>query len=94
MKEIIPLARPSVGKEELKNIEKIFKTCWLGMGSSVYEFEKKIEAYLGAKYAIAVNTGTTAIHIALSAIGGRPRNSWTKLVSSRDGSTAATGLCR
>lgn len=70
--EMIPIARPFIGREELKNIEKVFKTNWLGMGSSVYEFEKKIEAYLGVRHAIAVNTGTTAIHLALSSIGIGP----------------------
>ena len=66
---MIPIARPSIGKEELKSIEKVFKTHWLGMGSAVYAFEKKVEKYLGVKHCIAVNTGTTAIHIALSSIG-------------------------
>ena len=66
---MIPIARPSIGKEELKNMERVFKTCWLGMGSFVYEFERKIQKYLGAKYVIAVNTGTTAIHLALASIG-------------------------
>lgn len=69
---MIPIARPSIGKEELQNIEKVFRTRWLGMGSFVYEFERKIEAYLGVKHAITVNTGTTAIHIALSGIGVGP----------------------
>lgn len=71
-KKIIPIARPTIGEKELKNIKKVFKTHWLGMGSFVYEFEKKIGAYLGVKYAIATNTGTTAIHIALSSIGIGP----------------------
>jgi len=66
---VIPTARPSVGREELENIEKVFGTAWLGMGSCVYEFEKAIEAYTGAGYAIAVNTGTTAIHLALASAG-------------------------
>ena len=74
MKKTMPIARPNVGAEELKNIEKVFKTRWLGMGSFVYEFEKKIEAYLDVKYAVAVNTGTTAIHIALSSIGVGPND--------------------
>ena len=69
---MIPIARPSLGKEELKNVKKVFDTYWLGMGSFVYEFEKKIRNYLGAKHAITVNTGTTAIHIALSCIGIGP----------------------
>lgn len=66
---MIPLARPAIGKEELKNIQKVFRTHWLGMGSFVYEFEKRIQEYLGVKHAIAVNTGTTAIHIALASLG-------------------------
>ena len=71
---MIPSAKPNIGKEELKNIEKVFKTNWLGMGSFVYEFEKKIEKYLGTKHAICVNTGTTGIHLALSAIGIKPKD--------------------
>lgn len=69
---MISIARPSVGKEELEKIQKVFKTRWLGMGSFVYEFEKMVENYLGVKCAIAVNTGTTAIHLALSSIGIGP----------------------
>ena len=69
---MIPIARPTLGREELKNVEKVFKTRWLGMGSFVYEFEKKIQSFIGVKSAIAVNTGTTAIHLALSAIGIKP----------------------
>lgn len=71
-KKVIPVARPSVGEEELEGVKKVFETHWLGMGSFVYEFEKMIEAYIGVKYAIAVNTGTTAIHMALASIGIRP----------------------
>lgn len=71
---MIPIARPSIGKDEIDNVEKVFKTHWLGMGSFVYEFEKKIQAYLGVKYAIAVNTGTTAIHLALSTLNLKPRD--------------------
>lgn len=71
---MIPVARPSIGEKELKEVKKVFATGWLGMGSFVYEFEKKIESYLGAKHAIATNTGTTAIHMALSVIGVGPGN--------------------
>lgn len=71
-KKVIPIARPCLGREELRNIEKVFDIHWLGMGSFVYEFEKRIEAYLGVKYAIAVNTGTTAIHLALASVGVGP----------------------
>lgn len=65
----MPIARPTIGDEELEGIKKVFATHWLGMGSFVYEFEKAIQSYIGVKYAIAVNTGTTAIHLALASLG-------------------------
>jgi perosamine synthetase len=66
---ILPVSKPSIGKEELKEIEKVFSTGWLGLGSTVFEFENQLKGYLGAKYVLAVNTGTTALHIALDAFG-------------------------
>lgn len=65
----IPVSRPSIGQEELKEVEKVFSTGWLGLGSTVFEFENKLKDYLGAKHVLAVNTGTTALHIALDAFG-------------------------
>uniref|UniRef100_A0A7C4KGZ8 DegT/DnrJ/EryC1/StrS family aminotransferase n=1 Tax=Anaerolinea thermolimosa TaxID=229919 RepID=A0A7C4KGZ8_9CHLR len=65
----IPVSRPSIGQEELKEIEKVFSTGWLGLGSTVFEFENELKNYLGAKHVLAVNTGTTALHIALDAFG-------------------------
>lgn len=45
----LPVSRPSIGQEELKEVEKVFLTGWLGLGSTVFEFENKIREYLGAK---------------------------------------------
>ena len=66
---MIPVSRPSIGNEELEEVKKVFETGWLGLGSTVYEFETVLKEYLPAKNVIAVNTGTTAIHIALDAFG-------------------------
>jgi len=66
---LLPVSRPSIGQEELKEVEKIFASGWLGLGSAVFEFENKLKEYLGAKHVMAVNTGTTALHIALDAFG-------------------------
>ena len=49
----------------------MFETGWLGMGSTVFEFEKTLGAYLGARNVIAVNSGTTALHLALDGLGIR-----------------------
>ena len=66
---MLPVSRPSIGQEELKEVEKVFSTGWLGLGSTVFEFENKLKDYLGAKHVLAVNTGTTALHLALDAFG-------------------------
>lgn len=66
---MLPVSRPSIGSEELEEVKKVFDTGWLGLGSTVFEFENKIKEYLGATNVIAVNTGTTALHIALDAFG-------------------------
>lgn len=69
---MIPVSRPSIGKEELSQLEKVFASGWLGMGSVTKEFEDAVAAFLGAdyeNYVVAVNTGTTALHLALDALG-------------------------
>jgi perosamine synthetase len=71
---MIPVSRPSIGREELLAIEKVFQTGWLGLGSVVFEFENKLKEYLPAKNVIAVNTGTTALHLALDAFEIGPGN--------------------
>jgi perosamine synthetase len=66
---MISVSRPSINCEELEEIKKVFKTGWLGLGSVVFEFENKIKEYLGVKNVIAVNSGTSALHLALDAFG-------------------------
>ncbi len=66
---MLPVSRPSIGQEELEEIEKVFSTGWLGLGATVFDFENKLKNYLEAKNVIAVNTGTTALHLALDAFG-------------------------
>lgn len=71
---MIPNAIPSVGREELLEISKVFDSGWLGMGSVVFDFEKAIKDFLGARYVIGVNTGTSALHIALDALGVKDKD--------------------
>jgi len=67
--ELMAVSRPSIGREELEEVGKVFDSHWLGMGSWVKKFEDKLKTYLTAKNAIALNTGTTALHIVLDSIG-------------------------
>ncbi|MFH1982564.1 MAG: DegT/DnrJ/EryC1/StrS aminotransferase family protein [Pseudomonadota bacterium] len=62
---MIPVSKPSLGKAELAAVEKIFDSGWLGMGSATAAFEKKVEDFIGVPQVVAVNTGTSALHIAL-----------------------------
>jgi perosamine synthetase len=66
---MIPVSRPSIGSEELEEVKKVFDTGWLGMGKWVFDFENRVKAVLGAGNVVAVNTGTTALHLALDALG-------------------------
>ncbi|MDE2237383.1 MAG: DegT/DnrJ/EryC1/StrS family aminotransferase, partial [Elusimicrobia bacterium] len=69
---MIPISRPLTGPEEMKAVEKVFSSAWLGLGSTVLEFERAVQEYLGVKHAVAVNTGTSALHIALAGFGIGP----------------------
>ncbi|MCQ9207531.1 MAG: DegT/DnrJ/EryC1/StrS family aminotransferase [Omnitrophica bacterium] len=66
---MIQVARPLLGKAELDSVDRVLKTGWLGMGDKVFQFETKLKEMFKRKHAICVNTGTTALHLALDAIG-------------------------
>ncbi len=67
----IPLSRPSVGRDELALVSRVFRSGWLGMGKEVFRFENSLRKLFKRKYVIAVSTGTGAIHIALDSINLR-----------------------
>jgi dTDP-4-amino-4,6-dideoxygalactose transaminase len=66
---MLPVSRPFFGKEELSGISDVLDSRWLGLGATVKEFEDKSAAFLSAPRFLAVNTGTTALHLALKASG-------------------------
>ncbi len=51
---------------------RVFSTGWLGLGADVLEFEKAVGKFLGAPNVLCTNTGTTALHLALDALGIGP----------------------
>jgi len=70
----IPLARPDITDKEINAVVKVLRTSTLSLGPKLEEFEQKIAAYIGAKYAIAVNSGTSALHLCVRAIGIQPED--------------------
>jgi dTDP-4-amino-4,6-dideoxygalactose transaminase len=68
----IPFHRPSIGTEETDAVLRVLQSKWLTTGPVTLEFEREFAAYLGVKYALAVNSGTAALQLALDAIGLKP----------------------
>lgn len=69
---MLPVSRPSLGDEELHGLKQVLDSGWLGHGSTVLEFEARLRELLGGRHVVAVNTGTSALHLALEAVGIGP----------------------
>ncbi|MDD1676828.1 MAG: DegT/DnrJ/EryC1/StrS aminotransferase family protein, partial [Methanomicrobiales archaeon] len=67
--DMIPVSRPMLGDVELAAVREVFDSCWLGMGAQVLAFETELAHFLEAKNVVCTNTGTTALHLALDALG-------------------------
>lgn len=63
---MIPVFKPNFGKEEWLALRDVFESGWLGLGPKTEEFEKRFAEYIGVKHAIALNSCTAALHLALS----------------------------
>jgi perosamine synthetase len=68
----IRLAWPDVGDEELHAVEEVLRSGFLTMGPKVEEFEAEIARACGVEYAVAVSSGTAALHLAVAALGLGP----------------------
>lgn len=68
-KIFIPYHQPSIGDEEIREVVDVLKSGWLTTGSRTMQFERDFKDYIGVGHAIAVNSGTAALHLALDAIG-------------------------
>ena len=72
---MIPINLPKIGEEEIQAVEKVLRsgmlTSGLGAGPAVTEFENGFAKFCGVKHAIAVNTGTAALHAAVMAVGAK-----------------------
>lgn len=66
---MIPLSRPTIGKEEISSVVEVLKSGILSLGPKLEEFEKDFSRLIGVKYAIAVNSGTSGLHLALKSLG-------------------------
>ncbi|MCG7345501.1 DegT/DnrJ/EryC1/StrS aminotransferase family protein [Sporosarcina sp. ACRSL] len=70
MKErTIPYALPLIGDEEIKEVIDTIKSNWLSKGPKTVQFEEEFARYVGANYAVGVNSCTAGLHLAQLAVG-------------------------
>jgi perosamine synthetase len=68
----IPITRPLLGEDEISAVRGPLERGWLVQGPEVAAFEREFGAYTGAEHAIASTSCTTALHLALAALGAGP----------------------
>jgi dTDP-4-amino-4,6-dideoxygalactose transaminase len=67
--EFIPFHKPAIGEEEIRSVVETLRSGWLTTGPKVKIFEAEFANYIGSSHAVAVNSGTAALHLALEAVG-------------------------
>ena len=68
----LPFALPSIGEEEIGEVVDSLRSGWITSGPKVKRFEADFAQYIGCHHAIAVNSCTAALHVALTALGIGP----------------------
>lgn len=66
---MIPVAKPEIGKAERKAVDRVMRSGLLAQGSEVSSFEKEFSKFVEDRECVAVNSGTSALHIALLSLG-------------------------
>ena len=74
----IPYGRQSISDEDIQAVVEVLRSDWLTQGPAIERFEQAVADYCGAQYAVAVNSATSALHIACLAAGLGPGDTlWT-----------------
>lgn len=70
--DFLPFALPSIGEEEIAEVVDSLRSGWWTSGPKTQQFEQEFAASVGAPHALAVNSATAGLHLALEAIGIQP----------------------
>jgi len=65
----IPFHRPSIGSREQEAVRKVLESGWLTTGEQTRRFEKRFARFVGVRHAVALNSATAALHLAMDALG-------------------------
>ena len=75
---MIPYGRQDITQGDIDAVVEVLRSDWLTQGPKVPEFEQQVADYCGADHAVAVNSATSALHIACMALDVGPGDSvWT-----------------
>lgn len=66
---MIPAARPLIGEDEIEAVNRVLRSGMLAQGPEVAEFERQFSEVVASRHCVAVNSGTSGLHLALSALG-------------------------
>jgi UDP-4-amino-4,6-dideoxy-N-acetyl-beta-L-altrosamine transaminase len=69
LKKNIPYGHQSIDQSDIKAVSAVLKSDWLTQGPKTVAFQSALAEYVGAKYAVAVSSGTAALHVAYLAAG-------------------------
>ena len=68
IEKIIPYGRQCIDEDDIEAVVQTLKSDWLTCGPRVDEFENSLNNYIGSKFAVAVNSGTSALDIAIASL--------------------------
>ncbi len=68
----IPLARPDIAEQDIQAVVDVLRTSYLSLGPKLGEFEEAFRRFTGARYSVAVSSGTAALHLAVKSLGIGP----------------------
>jgi len=67
--QIIPHSKPTLGVEEIEAVSEVIRSGYIAQGDKAREFEKELARFIGVKGAVVTNSGTSALHLGLIAMG-------------------------
>ena len=67
--KFLPYGHQWIDDEDIKSVVEVLKSDWITQGLKIKEFEKALAKFVGAKYAVALSSGTAALHAACFATG-------------------------
>ena len=68
----VPFHRAAIGEEEIAEVVETLRSGWLTTGPKVERFQREFAAAVSARHAVALNSATAALHLALEAVGVKP----------------------